>query len=99
MMPSPPDEITALIVEITLDTAQQLGQSLSGRLGHRLHVITSTNRGEAGQIAATQRIDLVIANVHIHGGGLALCRDLRAMPRMAETPILLLNEHATARKD
>jgi DNA-binding response OmpR family regulator len=98
MVPSPPDVIATLIVETTLDAAQSLGQSLAGRLGHRLRIVTSANRGEAMKIVASQQIDLVIANVHIPGGGLALCRDLRALPQMSETPILLLNEHATAQE-
>ncbi len=89
--------IAVLVVEASPQAARDLGQSLVERFGPRLSIATTASSTEALRIARQRQIDLVVANVRCgEGDGLALCQDLRAMPTMADVPILLLGDQATA---
>jgi DNA-binding response OmpR family regulator len=95
-MAVPEFPIALLIVEATSQAAHDLSQSLAERFGPRLSIAATASSSEALRLARQQRIDLVVANVKCgEGDGLELCQELRAMPAMAEVPILLLSDRAS----
>jgi DNA-binding response OmpR family regulator len=91
------NSIAVLVVEASHQAAQDLAQVLTQRFGSRLNAAATASRTEALRIVQQQPVDLVIANVKCgDGGGLTLCQQLRTLPQMAEVPILLLAENASA---
>jgi DNA-binding response OmpR family regulator len=89
--------IAVLVVEASPQAARDLSQSLTERFGPRLTIAATASSAEALRIARGQPIDLVVANVRCgEGDGLVLCQNLRAMPEMADVPILLMSDQASA---
>lgn len=93
----PEHSIAVLVVEASPQAARAVEQSLSKQFGARFAIAATASRVEALRIVQGQHVDLVVANVTCgDGDGLELCQRLREVPALADVPILLLAEHATA---
>ena len=91
--------ITILVVEASPAAATHLSNSLAGRFGNRVHIVATASVTEALRLVANRPIHLVVANVRCgDGGGLALCRALRALPDGDAMPIMLVGEQVPSRE-
>jgi signal transduction histidine kinase len=84
---APVDARKILIVE---DDAE-LRQVLRGMLGSRYRTVECDNGEEALELARRERPDLILSDVMMpRASGLQLTAALRALPELADTPIVLL---------